>query len=71
MPNEPEESEEEIEDDLSVDEAPIVAISNAGVDDQIGQYYILTRDNTLQRVVFMTSQTEEDRLSHGFSAQLR
>lgn len=42
-----------------------------GVGTQFGQYYMLLRDNTLQRVVFMTSQTEEDRLNNGFSAQLR
>lgn len=44
----------------------IVAVSNAG-----GQYYILGKDNTLQRVVYEAIQTDDDVANNGFSAQLR
>ncbi|XP_055531311.1 uncharacterized protein LOC129722101 [Wyeomyia smithii] len=46
---------------------PVIAISNAFS----GQYYILGKDNNLQRVKFSTSQSEEDRRQMGFTAQLR
>lgn len=49
-------------------QGPVIAVANAGVN---GQYYILAEDNTLQRVVYMTSQTEDDKRSNGFTAQLR
>lgn len=49
-------------------EGPNVAIANSVSN---GQYYILGQDNTLQRVIYMTSQTEEDLRRNGFTAQLR
>lgn len=49
-------------------EGPAISVSNAGAN---GQYYILTPDNTLQKVIYMTSQTEDDVLTNGFTAQLR
>lgn len=60
-------SSEEDHDDYDDEHEPTIAISNA----QNGQYYILAPDNTLQKVVFMTSQTEDDRRKKGFTAQLR
>lgn len=67
-PQEPEREDEETEEveDVELDQ-PSIAVSNAAS----GQYYILASDNTLQKVVFMTSQTEDDRRNNGFSAQLR
>lgn len=62
----PEDSTEN-EEDSTEDSEPAVAISNASN----GQYYILAPDNTLQKVNFMTSQTEDDRRNNGFTAQLR
>jgi hypothetical protein len=38
---------------------------------QVGQYYILLPDNSLQKVRFATKQTEDDLQFNGFSAQLR
>lgn len=49
-------------------EGPTIAIANSVSN---GQYYILGQDNTLQRVIYMTSQTEEDLRRNGFTAQLR
>lgn len=72
FPPEPEvetetETEEETTDDAPTED-PVIAIANAGNN---GQYYILTKDNTLQRVVYTTGQTEDDLLHDGFTAQLR
>lgn len=53
---------EEVEDE-SVDASIAVASS--------GQYYVLAPDNTLQKVTFYTRQTEDDRRSNGFTAQLQ
>lgn len=47
-------------------DTPVIAVSNAS-----GQYYILSKDNTLQRVVYETTQTEDDVINSGFTAQLR
>lgn len=44
----------------------VIAVSNAS-----GQYYILGKDNTLQRVVYEAIQTEDDAANNGFTAQLR
>lgn len=44
----------------------VIAVSNAN-----GQYYILGKDNTLQRVVYEAIQTEDDVANNGFTAQLR
>lgn len=49
-------------------EGPSISVSNSGTN---GQYYILTADNTLQKVIYMTSQTEDDVRTNGFTAQLR
>uniref|UniRef100_A0A182FT99 TPR_REGION domain-containing protein n=2 Tax=Anopheles albimanus TaxID=7167 RepID=A0A182FT99_ANOAL len=57
-------AEDEYEDDAG---RTVVAISNGFS----GQYYILSPDNTLQRVVYSATQTDEDRLVNGFSAQLK
>ncbi|XP_059622914.1 pro-resilin-like [Phlebotomus argentipes] len=50
------------------DEEPSVVVAKAA---SSGQYYVLSPDNTLQRVMFLTRQTEEDRRRNGFTAQLR
>lgn len=42
-----------------------IAVANSG------QYYVLAPDNTLQRVTFYTRQTEDDRRTNGFTAELR
>lgn len=55
-------------DDEESEAGPSVAVANAVNN---GQYYILGQDNTLQRVVYMTSQTEDDKQNNGFTAQLR
>ncbi|XP_050092949.1 uncharacterized protein LOC126575974 [Anopheles aquasalis] len=57
-------AEDEYEDDTG---RTVVAIANGFS----GQYYILSPDNTLQRVMYSASQTDEDRLVNGFSAQLK
>uniref|UniRef100_A0A9I3GJ70 DUF4794 domain-containing protein n=1 Tax=Anopheles farauti TaxID=69004 RepID=A0A9I3GJ70_9DIPT len=59
-----EESEDDYEDDAG---RSVVAVANAFS----GQYYILAPDNTLQRVVYSTMITDEDRQANGFSAQLK
>lgn len=61
------ETEEAVTEDTTTDE-PVIAIANAGTN---GQYYILGNDNTLQRVVYTTTQSDDDRLHDGFTAQLR
>ncbi|KAJ6637086.1 hypothetical protein Bhyg_09812 [Pseudolycoriella hygida] len=61
------ESDRETDNDEE-NEGPNVAIANSVSN---GQYYILGEDNTLQRVIYMTSQTEEDLRRNGFTAQLR
>lgn len=57
--------EREVEevDEEAVDAS--IAVANSG------QYYVLSPDNTLQKVTFYTRQTEDDRRSNGFTAQLR
>lgn len=61
------ETEEATTEDPATEE-PVIAIANAGTN---GQYYILDKENTLQRVVYTTTQTEDDRRHDGFTAQLR
>lgn len=56
------------DDDDNDNEGPSISVSNSGAN---GQYYILTPDNTLQKVIYMTSQTEDDIRTNGFTAQLR
>lgn len=58
----------ETESDDNAGDGPVIAIANANTN---GQYYILAKDNTLQRVVYMTTQTEDDIINDGFTAQLR
>lgn len=70
-PQEPPQEGQTEDYDESNEGGPVVAISNASDNASRGQYYILAPDNTLQKVVFMTSQTEEDRRNNGFSAQLK
>lgn len=72
---------EEEEDDQEDSGEPALAVANAAgptgnlvqetQQGQIGQYYILLPDNSLQKVRFATKQTVEDREIDGFSAQLR
>lgn len=78
-PNQPESVDEYDEDQADSDE-PTVAVSNSETtgnlvqetqQGQVGQYYILLPDNSLQKVRFATKQTTEDRQINGFSAQLR
>lgn len=71
-PELPESDENEDQDES------VIAVSNVvsnGAPDasqgQVGQYYILLPDNSLQKVRFATKQTDEDRQINGFSAQLR
>lgn len=61
-------TETETEDASEEDQAPVIAVANAATN---GQYYVLGQNNLLQKVVFMTSQTEDDRRNNGFTAQLR
>lgn len=74
--NDPEQAQNE-DDDNDEDESdgPAVAVSSVvsgdAVQGQVGQYYLLLPDSSLQRVRFATKQTEEDREINGFSAQLR
>lgn len=56
---------EAVEDGEEEVAEPSIAVANSG------SYYILSPDNTLQRVTFLTQQTEDDRRANGFSAQLR
>lgn len=55
---------EEVEGD-SDSVNPSIAVANSG------QYYVLAPDNTLQKVTFYTRQTEDDRRTNGFTAELR
>lgn len=43
----------------------VIAVANAS-----GRYYILGKDNTLQRVVYQTTRTEDDNIHNGFTAHL-
>lgn len=54
--------------DSQEEEQPSVSVSNSI---QRGRYYVLTPDNTLQRVNFQTSQSEEEARTNGFTAQLK
>lgn len=66
-PQEETETEENSTEDNATDD-PVIAVANAASN---GQYYILGKDNTLQRVVYETIQTDDDRQNNGFTAQLR
>ncbi|XP_055598398.1 uncharacterized protein LOC129747977 [Uranotaenia lowii] len=60
--------EEEGQDNVNVNDGrTVLAVANSFS----GQYYILGPDNTLQRVMYATSQTDEDLRDMGFTAQLR
>ncbi|CAG9809981.1 unnamed protein product [Chironomus riparius] len=76
--NDDDESSEESSDES--DEQPVIAVANAQAyakqisatqQGQVGQYYILLPDSSLQKVRYATGQNEEDRQINGFSAQLR
>lgn len=69
-PEQPQQPEQNFDADSETEdvEGPSVAVANSVNN---GQYYILAEDNTLQRVVYMTSQTEDDRRNNGFTAQLQ
>ncbi|XP_031627546.1 uncharacterized protein LOC116343557 [Contarinia nasturtii] len=56
-----------IEDDEENDttDPTVIAVANAS-----GRYYILGKDNTLQRVVYKTTRTEDDNVHNGFTAHL-
>lgn len=79
--NEPEVVQNEEPDSSESDEnedqdESVIAVSNAvsngdAAQGQVGQYYLLLPDNSLQKVRFATKQTDEDRQINGFSAQLR
>jgi hypothetical protein len=77
-------SEEDSDEDSSDGQRPVIAIANAEAhangnrkllaatqQGQFGQYYILLPDSSLQKVRYATSQTDDDRTSNGFSAQLK
>lgn len=55
------------EDDQNTDGRTVLAVANSFS----GQYYILGTDNTLQRVTYATSQSDDDIRKMGFTAQLR
>ncbi|XP_062554415.1 uncharacterized protein LOC134219636 [Armigeres subalbatus] len=78
LPEEPEptnvpSSDNDDEDDNLGEQTPnddgrtVVAIANS----LSGQYYVLGPDSNLQRVMYATSQSEDDRRNMGFTAQLR
>lgn len=54
------------EDSEQTTETTTVTATNAS-----GQYYILGKDNTLQRVMYVAGQTGDDLANNGFTAQLR
>lgn len=54
------------EQDDDTTDPTVIAVANAN-----GQYYILSKDNTLQRVAYRTEQTKEDGINNGFTAHLR
>jgi len=58
---------DEAESEETTDPTTVIAVSNAST----GQYYILGKDNSLQRVVYEAIQTEDDAVNNGFTAQLR
>lgn len=68
IPPETEPETEEVIPEVTPTDDSVIAIANAG---ENGQYYILGKDNILQRVVYTTTQTEDDRVHNGFTAQLR
>lgn len=53
-------------DDDNTTDPTVIAVANAS-----GQYYILGKDNTLQRVVYETVRNEDDDKHNGFTARLR
>lgn len=53
-------------DDNDTTDPTVIAVANAN-----GQYYILGKDNTLQRVVYRTEQSKDDSINNGFTAHLR
>lgn len=53
-------------DDNDTTDPTVIAVANAN-----GQYYILGKDNTLQRVVYRTEQSKDDSINNGFTARLR
>lgn len=53
-------------DDEDTSDPTVIAVANAS-----GQYYILGKDNTLQRVVYETVRTDDDNRENGFTARLR
>lgn len=61
------ETETDVDDDTE-GQGPSVSVANSAAN---GQYYILSDDNTLQKVIYMTSQTEDDKRINGYTAQLR
>lgn len=76
--------EEDSDEDSNNNQRPVIAIANAEAhangnrkllaatqQGQFGQYYILLPDSSLQKVRYATSQTNDDRTSNGFSAQLK
>lgn len=62
----PFESDDPEAEEADTTDPTVVAVSNAN-----GQYYILGKDNTLQRVVYEAIQTEDDVNNNGFTARLR
>lgn len=64
----PEENFDDSTETEEIEGGAAVAVANSINN---GQYYILGEDNTLQRVVYMTSQTETDRRNKGFTARLQ
>lgn len=73
-------SEEDYDEEQEDSVESTIVVSNVGSSGnlvqasqqgQVGQYYILLPDSSLQKVRFATKQTVEDREINGFSAQLR
>lgn len=79
-PEQPQTENDDYDDGQEASDEPAIAVAHAessgGLAEatqqgQVGQYYILLPDNSLQKVRFATKQTEDDRQFNGFSAQLR
>nr|XP_019548268.2 RNA polymerase II degradation factor 1-like [Aedes albopictus]XP_029713365.1 RNA polymerase II degradation factor 1-like [Aedes albopictus] len=74
LPEEPEptdapssDSDNSVNQDPNGDGRTVIAVANSFA----GQYYVLGPDNNLQRVMYATSQSDDDRRNMGFTAQLR
>lgn len=54
------------DDEENTTDPTVIAVANAS-----GQYYLLGKDNTLQRVVYEMVRNKDDKKQNGFTARLR